>query len=85
MRQPITPEELLTQWRLIRLEMFKRVAKSTPEEIQVISVMEFQLTKCIDELQQVLSGEYPDTDLLNIIRRINEFGSTSERNPPQTR
>lgn len=68
MRQPITPDELLTYWQLTRLAYLKKLqGLDNGVERSVLEVMDFQLNKCIQELQQVLHGEYPVEDLLKII------------------
>lgn len=67
MRQPITPQELLAQWELLRWAYRKKIVESEGVTRSALELMEFQLGKCIDELDQVVNGEYPVTDLLRIV------------------
>lgn len=68
MRQAITPEELITQWKM-RSSTYIKQMKDYPKQRPVLEVMDFQLNKCIKELEAVLSGEYPTGDLLLILNK----------------
>lgn len=74
-RQAITPEDLLYQWKIRQSAYSFQVSRmdpnpATPEDTARLTVtiaMHTQLTKCIEELEAVLGGDYPKTDLLNMI------------------
>lgn len=68
MRQAITPEELITQWKM-RSSTYIKQMKDYPKQRPVLEVMDFQLNKCIKELEAVLSGDYPTGDLLFILNK----------------
>jgi len=68
LRQAITPEDLLNQWKLTRVAYLSRLRTATGTERNVLEVMDFQLLKCIEDLEKTINGEYPMTDFLRMMK-----------------
>lgn len=74
-RQAITVEHLLNEWKMRQAAYAIQIAKMDPnpqtgEELARLTViigMHNQLTRDIEQLEAVLSKEYPKIDLLEII------------------
>lgn len=78
MRRAINADDLLSQWRLRQAAYRRQVAalmesgkrdRDTLLRMQAAVSMELQLSKCIDQLQEVLVEDYPKSDFLNLMIR----------------
>lgn len=75
-------EKLLYRWILRRVSYTEQVRRTDdPERIKTIMSMDFQLEKCIEELENVLKGEDE-----NLTRRLlaGIQNAQEENNEPNT-
>ncbi len=72
MRQAITPAELLNQWLFMRVSILNKLKTATGMDKDVLEVMDFTLSKCIEDLDAVLNQDYPAGDFLAMLSNLND-------------
>lgn len=67
-RRAITPEDLINQWELRKIVYLQQAMETRDMDVRaIIKAFIYQLDKCIEDLSQVISGDYPIEDLLDMI------------------
>lgn len=66
MRPAMTPEDLLNQWKILSASYVKHMTVF-PKQRDTIMAMDWQLRKCMEDLEKMISGEYTKKEFLTIL------------------